>query len=255
MRGALFALLLATSGCGGYGLMQTAHTEPPGKGGAVVGANLASNKLSGVAGRDSYQSFSQQAAPRVGLSDHVDVGAQPWMLFGVRGDAKVDLLDPRDPLAVAPRVGGGYAGTSTQTIMAMAGGIVSYRLPGNVEPYLGVTYADHWIDRPVSAGLVAPGESLVPRNNTGDGLVQLSIGLELPGRASGFIAEYNLWLPANNDPGDGYAFVTTEVFAIGVEFFSPRRYKSAVASAPAQPWRPPPWYYQPYQPYRPYRPY
>ena len=36
MRSALFAVALSVSGCG-YGLMQTAHTEPAAKLGAVFG--------------------------------------------------------------------------------------------------------------------------------------------------------------------------------------------------------------------------
>lgn len=224
MRFALLALLLATSGCGGYGLMQTAHTEPPGKGSMVIALDVMQNKLSGVAGRDQLQDLSQQAAPRIGLSDHADIGFQPWMLSGVRGDLKVDLLGPHEPWAVATRLGAGYAGTDTQTIMALAGGILSYRVTRGFEPYFGITYADHWIHRPVDQALVPHGETLASRTHTGDGLVQLSVGLEFGGDSSAFIAEYNLWLPANNDPGDGYGFVTTEVFSLGVDFFSPLRH-------------------------------
>jgi hypothetical protein len=225
MRGALFGLLLATSGCGGYGLMQTAHTEPPGKGAAAFGLNGVSNKLSGVAGRTTLDAVSLQAAPRIGLAPHVDIGLQPWMYMGGRADVKVDVLAPHERLAVAPRAGAGFAvGSETRTLMGMAGAILSYRATPGFEPYLAATYADNWITRPKLDVTPASGESLAPRANTGDGLVQLTVGFEWSGRSAGFLAEYNLWFPVNNDPGDGYAFVPTEVFSIGFDFFSPLRH-------------------------------
>jgi hypothetical protein len=108
--------------------------------------------------------------------------------------------------------------------MALAGGIASYRVTAGFEPYVGVTFADHWIERPPPDVQLAPGESLASRTYVGDGLVQLNAGFELSAHTGvGMFAEYGIWLPAQNDPGDGYAFVTTHVFAIGVHGFSPRR--------------------------------
>ncbi len=217
MRVALVVLAVSLGGCG-YGLMQTGHTEPAGKLGAVFGGTYLANKLSGVAGRTPETSVGAVIAPRFGLADHVDVGLQPWMDPGGRADVKVDVLAPDNPLAFAPRAGVGYAqGDQSHTIMGLAGGIASYRATPWFEPYLGGTYADHWISRPADTSYVAPGESLVPANHTGDGLVELTAGAELRlSRSSGLLFEYNLWLPANNDPGDGYAFVTTHVFALGL---------------------------------------
>ena len=219
MRSALFVLAVSLGGCG-YGLMQTAHTE---RAGVAVGGTYLKNKLSGVAGRSTDTALGVVLAPRIGIGDHVDVGVQPWMKPGARADVKVDVLAPDNPLALAPRAGVGYAlaDSSSHTIMGLAGGIASYRVTRWLEPYLGATYADHWISRPHQPEMaqLAPGESLVPRNHTGDGLIELTAGAELRlGRSSGLLAEYNLWLPANNDPGDGYAFVTTHVFALGLHF-------------------------------------
>jgi hypothetical protein len=204
--------------------MQTAHTEPPGKGSGTFAAAVVSNELSGVAGRTAADAQSVQAAPRLGLSRHVDVGLQPWMLIGLRSDVKVNLFAPEQRLAVAPRAGAGYAhGGDARTFMGMAGAIFSYRVSRGFEPYLGTTYANHWISRPIFQTELQPGESLVPRDHTGDGLAQLTVGFEAGGSSMSVLLEYNLWLPANNDPGDGYAFVHTHVFAIGIAFFSPSR--------------------------------
>ena len=71
---------------------------------------------------------------------------------------------------------------------------------------------------------LAPDETLAPRSGVGDGLLQLHTGFELRARTGvGVFLEYGLWLPAQDDPGDSYAFVTTHIFAIGIHAFSPRR--------------------------------
>lgn len=224
MRAAVFVLALSLGGCG-YGLMQTAHTERSATVGGVVGGTYVVNKLSGLAGRTTQTNLGGVLAPRVGIGDHVDVGLQPWMWVGARADVKVDLLAPDNPLAIAPRAGGGYAtGDKGDQFMAMAGAIASYRIGTRFEPYLGATYADHWISltKDEYAFSFSSGGTPVARNHTGDGLVELTVGSEIRlARVSGLLFEYNLWLPANNDPGDGYAFVTTHVFALGFHFFSP----------------------------------
>ncbi|MEZ4225926.1 MAG: hypothetical protein R3B13_33570 [Polyangiaceae bacterium] len=224
MRAGLLLIAVVSSGCG-YGLMQTAHTEPPNEVGAVFGAAYLKNELSGVAGRNTRAAVGMHAAPRLGLSDHIDIGLQPWLLLGARADVKVDLLAPLNPLAIAPRFGVGYArGIGSDTAMVLAGGIASYRVTREFEPYAALTFANHWITRPAPEVDLAPDETLAPRSGVGDGLLQLHTGFELRARTGvGVFLEYGLWLPARDDPGDSYAFVTTHIFAIGIHAFSPRR--------------------------------
>ena len=52
---------------------------------------------------------------------------------------------------------------------------------------------------------------------TGDGLLQLSIGVELL-QTSHFaiLAEYGHWFPLNDDPGDFYRFLPTNIFGIAL---------------------------------------
>ncbi len=224
MRAALLALAIAQSGCG-YAVAQTAHTEPSGSFAAAFGMNYVTNELSNVAGRDTTTRLGLQISPRLGLSDHVDVGLQPWWLLGTSADVKVDVLARHNRLAIAPRAGVGYAVASGKTVMAFAGGLSSYRLTPDFEPYAGAVYANHWITRdPPDEIQLQPGESFAARTGVGDGLVELSVGFMLGGSdGSGPYLEYDLWLPAQDDPGDNYAFVTTHVFAAGLHFGKPQR--------------------------------
>jgi hypothetical protein len=139
-------------------------------------------------------------------------------------DGSRSQTKPLDPLAIAPRLGVGYAtGVRTSTSLLLAGGIASYRVTRGFEPYAGVTFANHWIVQPPPDVELAQDESLASRSYAGDGLVQLNAGFELRTRGGvGTFFEYGVWLPAQNDPGDSYAFVTTHVFAIGLHVFVPR---------------------------------
>ena len=100
--------------------------------------------------------------------------------------------------------------------MPAAWAIARYRLADRFEPYVGLTFAPPWIATAQPGKLPA---NAVTRREMGDGLLQLNLGFEA--RLSEHVAllgEYGHWFPMNNDPGDFYAFVPTNVAGIALRF-------------------------------------
>lgn len=84
-----------------------------------------------------------------------------------------------------------------------------------------MTFANHWIEpEPPEGGLPA---NAVGHRGAGDGLLQLSVGLQLVASDHvAFLAEYGHWFPLNDDPGDFYAFIPTNVVGLAVRIGSVR---------------------------------
>jgi hypothetical protein len=94
---------------------------------------------------------------------------------------------------------------------------VSCRLSPWVEPYLGLTFANYWIgDYTRPAAPAPPGWRYARRRHTGDGVLELNLGVELPSKHYATFVEYSHWFVLQDDPGDFYHFVPTNIFGVAV---------------------------------------
>lgn len=214
--------LLGAAGCG-YGLHQTAKTQRPGAVSLQTGISYVSNEVISAQpeGIGPFVSLGGEVGPlRVGLSDHVDMGLGFFYVNGLRLDSKLNVMPREDRLAIAPRIGAGFASNEGRsTAMWMGGVIGSYDVWPTFSPYLSVTWANHWITAPQPAVDLGPGERLAPATGLGDGLLQLVAGVQW--RAGSVVAlsvEYGRWQPMQNDPGTNYAFVASDVVSVGMRF-------------------------------------
>ncbi|HEX2870962.1 MAG TPA: hypothetical protein VHP33_06895 [Polyangiaceae bacterium] len=207
--------LCLTSGCS-FGMFQTAHTQAPGTVSVTPGVAQVFNRLDDESGRGVLTNLGAQLGGRLGISKRVDAGLGSFMAYGMKADVKVNLLEPSQKLAIAPRVGAGFR-WERSVRMLEAGAIASYRLADKFEPYVGLTFANHWIEPEKPDGPLPA--NAVTRREMGDGLLQLNLGFEV--RVSehvAFLGEYGHWFPMNNDPGDFYAFVPTNVAGVALRF-------------------------------------
>ena len=219
MRAAALSLACAAlTGCG-YGLHQTAKTQPRGAVSLQTAVTYITNaNISAQQDRLPLKLGAEVGPVRVGLSDHVDVGL--GFLYGTGGrlDAKFNVLSRSNRLAIAPRLGAGYAvGADRQTAMWMGGVIASYDVHPRLSPYVSATFANHWFRSQKPSVMLKAGEQIAPPTGTGDGLLQLVVGAQW--RASSAIAlsaEYGLWLPMQDDPGAFYTFVTSQIASFGL---------------------------------------
>ncbi len=202
-------------GCS-FGLFQTAHTQPPRTATLTVGGTYLSNELDDEESRTPITRLGAEVGARVGVIPRVEVGLGTFFQSGGRVNAKVNVLDPTGPFALSPRVGVGYQ-WKYGVWMAEGGAIASYRFFDVLEPYFGLTFANHWIGK-------YPPPDTVPRNvapgtGTGDGLLQAALGLEfMASNRVGLIAEYGHWFVLTDDPGDFYAFLPTNIVGFALRF-------------------------------------
>lgn len=205
--------VLLLSGCS-FGSFQTAHTQAPATVSVTPGVAQVFNRIDDQSGRSAATNLGAQVGGRLGILSRVDAGLGSYLLGGVKADVKVNLLDPQQRLALAPRLGAGYRWAGRQVGMLEGGAIGSYRFE-RLEPYLGLTFANHWIDPTPPPGMLPP--NLAKRRGTGDGLLQLSLGVELGlSEHVALLGEYGHWFPLNNDPGNFYAFVPTNIAGVAL---------------------------------------
>lgn len=216
-----FALLIlpalfAAPACG-YGLLQTARTVPAGEVELEVGGGLLSNAL---AEERAYGSANLplEVGARFGASDRVDVGARLFLGAGVLADAKVGLLDPASPFALAVQAGVGAArdlGGDGAVLHVPVNLVASYDLGAHVTPYAALGWGSFWV---FGRDPVVPdaGATAVARTGTGDGLALGTLGVELKVGPLGLLGEYRYWKPVLDDPGDGFGFVDEHLFLLGV---------------------------------------
>lgn len=210
-----FGAVSLTSGCS-FGMFQTAHTQAPGTVSVTPGVAQVFNRLDDKSGRSVLTNVGAQLGGRLGISQRVDAGLGSFMAYGMKADVKVNLLERHNKLALAPRLGAGFR-LERSVRMLEAGAIASYRLADKFEPYVGLTFANHWIE-PENPDGPLPANA-VTRREMGDGLLQLNLGFEV--RVSehvAFLGEYGHWFPMNNDPGDFYSFVPTNVAGLALRF-------------------------------------
>jgi hypothetical protein len=211
----LSALLGAslTSGCS-FGAFQTAHTQAPSTASVTPGVAQLFNRIDDQQGRGAATNLGAQLGARVGVSQRVDVGLGSFLLSGVKADVKVNLLERHQRLALSPRLGAGYR-LERSVGMLEGGAIASYRLFDKFEPYLGLTFANHWIEPEPPPGPLP--SNVVGRSGTGDGLLQLNLGVELMlSEHVALLGEYGHWFPLNNDPGDFYTFVPSNIAGVAL---------------------------------------
>lgn len=219
MRAYLVAACALVMGCS-YGLGETPRTLPKGHLSGNTGMSMVFNRSDAERGGVGLHNLAPQLGPlRVGVAPHVDVGVATLFGLGLRADVKVSPTRPTLPFAFAVRAGGGGAyDTSGSLAMAFAGVLASYTF-GGVEPYLGATFANHWIyGRPTpDPGSLGPGERFATRQGYGDGLVELTVGLRVSVSTWGSVSfEYSRWQPAQDDPGDFYRFVPNDIASLGL---------------------------------------
>jgi hypothetical protein len=199
-----------------FGTFQTAHTQAPATVSVTPGVTQVFNRIDDQQGRGGLTNVGAQLGGRVGITKRVDAGVGSFLLSGVKLDAKVNLLDPLQKLAVSPRLGAGLR-FGREIYMVEGGAIASYRFFDWFEPYVGLTFANHWI-QPDPPDIVLP-SNVVDRTGTGDGLLQLSLGVELAAtRHFALLAEYGHWFVLNNDPGDYYRFLPTNIVGVALRF-------------------------------------
>ncbi len=204
---------LLGGGCS-FGSFQTAHTQAPATVSVTAGATNVMNAIDDQAGRDLSTNVGGQLGVRVGVADRVDVGLGSFFQTGGRADAKINVLDPRGRVAIAPRLGVGYQ-WAHQIYMLEGGAIASVRAQEWLEPYLGLSFANHWIES--YEALEPLPQNAVGKSGSGDGLLQLSLGVELAAsRYFAVLAEYGHWFVLNDDPGDHFRFVATNILGIAV---------------------------------------
>jgi hypothetical protein len=182
--------------------------EPPGVDAHVAGA---SNPILGPL----------EIEVRHGVSERVDLGVRTLLGIGLLADAKLNLIPPRLPVALA--IAGGVGGAVGAADSAPSAGYVVHlplSLLASVDaaawltPYASVGYRGFWMwgaDDPT-----LPGTSYTTPAGRGEGLLLSNVGIELR-RASGrgLLVEYGYLLPLWSDPGHGYHFVSGHIIAIG----------------------------------------
>jgi hypothetical protein len=220
--GALAVVATALLGGCSFGTFQTAHTQAPATVSVTPGVAQVFNSIDDEQGRELATNVGAQLGGRVGITERLDAGVGTFLGMGVKADAKVNVLDPQRKLAVAPRLGAGRRWIQREIWMVEGGVIASYRVFDWFEPYLGLTFANHWIEPEPPRIDLPPG--VVGSSGTGDGLLQLSLGVELAAtRHFAVLAEYGHWFVLNNDPGDYYRFLPTNIAGLAVRIGRVRR--------------------------------
>lgn len=220
---------LLVVGCS-FGTFQTGHTQAPGTLSATAGMTLVANGIDSEAGRSTLTNLGAQLSGRLGIARHVDLGLGTFMLTGLATDVKVNLLAPSARWAIAPRLGAGLR-LGREVRMLEGGAITSYALTPDFEPYFGLTFANHWIEPEAPTYTLPP--NLAPSRRTGDGVLQLCLGFEARlTNGPALLAEFQHWFPLNDNPGDFYRFVPTNIFGMALRF---GRVRAGAASEPAAP--------------------
>jgi hypothetical protein len=210
--GALARLAACLSCSCSFGAFQTAHTQAPATASVTPGIARIWNRIDAEAGRGLDTNVGGQLGARVGIARHVDAGLGTFLGSGVKADVKVNLLQPEQRFALAPRLGAGYR--SERSVRMLEGGaIASYRFDP-LEPYIGLAFANHWME-PALVGQVPA--NAARKTGVGDGLLQLSVGVELPlSKQSALLMEYGHWFPLNDDPGDFYSFLPANIVGLAL---------------------------------------
>ena len=203
-----------------YALMQTAHTQPARELRLKAGLANVHNAIDNQLGRSFFTNTTQELGLRLGVADFMDLGLSPFMGTGASVDAKANLLDNRQRAAFGPRLLTGYAFGSERGVFSVEVGVIgSYRVVDWLEPYAGLSFANHWFsgeNRDLTAEL-AFNQRFATRRGYGDGLIKSAFGVDLriATHVHGLL-EYGHWFVAQNDPGDGYGFLANDNLSVSI---------------------------------------
>jgi len=214
-RVVLAVAALSLSGCAGTALMQSARTLPKGEVDVTVGVGLLHNEMAEGRGY-ALSNIPIQVGIRGGLTDQFEIGARSLMTLGLLIDAKYDLLPASSPLALSLMGSAGGALFPGQSALhAPVAALASYDV-GPVTPYGSLGYGAWWFFYDADR---VPGVRYASRTGTGDGTLDLRLGVELRLRGGvTVIAEYSYLRPVVDDPGDFYALASNHLVATGVRF-------------------------------------
>ncbi len=223
-RGLFVLGAVFVSGCS-FGSFQTAHTQAPATLSVTPGVAQVFNRIDDQQGRGGVINTGAQLGARVGITQRLDAGIGSFLLTGVKLDAKVNVLDPHEKFALAPRLGVGGRLSGREVWMVEGGAISSYRVSDSFEPYLGLTFANHWLAPEPPPGMLP--SNVVGKSGSGDGLLQLNLGVELKlSNHVALLAEYGHWFVLQDDPGDFYRFLPTNIAGIALRIGSIRHSES-----------------------------
>lgn len=220
-RALAIAMAVTNSGCG-YALFETGKTVPPHATSFATGMSAVSNEAQASFIGGKLPTIGHELGPvRTGITDHLDVGARIFYVLGAEVDAKYNFFEQSARLALSPRLGGGFAadGRGGHLFAGLVGLITSYDVSGHVTPYVGATWATHWVYGRQEPVTLQPGERLASRTGVGDGLLELVGGIHVRVNAHfGVMAEASYWAPMQDDPGDGFVFVPSLIGAMALRY-------------------------------------
>lgn len=199
---------------------ESARTLAPGRISGAGAVSFVTNANTGARGGVGWSNFGiDLGMARVGVARRLDVGVGFLYGLGGRADVKLSPLPEAWRFAVALRLGGGGAAVTENVAMVYFGGIASYDFAFGLTPYLGCTFANHWIYGMYQAA-PPPGQTLAARAGYGDGLLENAFGIRIfvdrkAGVPLSTSLEYALWVPLQDDPGDGFSFAVSHVASIG----------------------------------------
>lgn len=220
-RGLAVGLALASGGCG-FTLAQTAKVQPRGTTTFHAAAGALRSQTDEDRGGADQANLTADVGARVGVAERVDVGLGGFLGLGGQVDAKWSLLDQGRREAIALRGGLGMGvNPGKETITDLAGNLgvlASYEVTRLWSPYLGVLWTNHWIFGNQPSDPLPVGVTYAPRKGYGDGILEVHVGFAFVSgpRQRGAYFEYALWLPTQNDPGDGYRFARSHFLSVAM---------------------------------------
>jgi len=202
--------------------MQTAKTTPRGKLFVTGSAGYAYNEMVDERG-SSVSNVLPQIHARYGVTEQLDVGVKVFLWGGGAVDTKINLISADSALAVS--LLGGFAAAhdvldqhkNAWLLHVPLIALASYTLWDRVTPYAAFGYGFYWILGRSGISKEHPDASPAARKGHGDGLLQLSSGVEVTlTRRVTAIAEYDYWHPVVDDPGDYFSFADNHMFFLGL---------------------------------------
>jgi hypothetical protein len=90
---------------------------------------------------------------------------------------------------------------------------------GLVTPYAGASFGLYWIYDYGEGENAGPGGTPAAREDHGDGVLTVTVGVELYSRHEDrILIEYTYFKPLLDDPGDNYSFAENHIFQIGMRY-------------------------------------
>lgn len=218
MTRALVVLSLSLLGCNaGLGVAQTAKTVDPSAGRMSTGFSAAFNEYS-EHHKGIGANYWFEPGFRVGAAKKTDIGFGPWLGLGLQFDVKHELTPREKPYGFALRAGGGVSTGALTSYSVLVGAIASYALVDWFTPYASAGFRNFWFYNQERKPDPPLGSTWASRAGYGDGLAQLTVGLRLGHPSGAVYVEYSRYQPLQNDPGDFFKLVATNIISVTVGF-------------------------------------